>query len=144
MNIMPWYLDLIITAIGLVAPAWADRRRLRLTTHRAFFLTPDGQPSGPERYFVTATNLSRSRDLTITHVWFATMPEVHIVDQALPVRLRPEESWETPVELNRLPADVRDSAFNLARVRLSTRAIASSTRNWDVPPIGTVPRGGAR
>jgi hypothetical protein len=137
---MPLYLEILITIIGFVAPAWADRRRLRLTTHRAFFLNRDGQPTGPEHYFITATNRSRSRDLTITHMWLATDPNVDIIDESLPVRLRPDERWETFVEVERLPIATREVAFSLARAQLSTDTVVSSTRNWNVRPVGTVPR----
>jgi len=134
--------EIFLSIVGLVAPRWADRRRVRVTTHRAWFLDGTGQAVGEEHLFVTITNLSRSRELTVTHVWFVTDPEAHIVDNALPRRLRPDDSWETAIGLSQLPEGVREDAFNLARARLSTGAVVSSTRNENVPAFGRVPRGG--
>jgi hypothetical protein len=75
-----------------------DRRKLRLTVHRAFFGT------GQECFFINATNLSRDRKLEITHVWFDLDSQVHAMpaDRPLPKRLEPDETWETWIECERL------------------------------------------
>ena len=140
--LMNWPIELLVNLMGLIAPAWADRRRLRLTMHRARFL----KPPGPEAFFITATNLSRTRELTITHVWLATAPDIHIFnsDRPLPVRLRPDEPWETWIEVQLVPESQRTNLFNLARIRLSTGTIIASTMNTTVPPFGTVPGGTSR
>jgi hypothetical protein len=59
----------------------------------------------------------------------------------LPKRLKPEETWETWVEVNKLPAHLHQSAYTLARARLSNGKIIKSVENIGVPESGTVPGG---
>lgn len=122
-------LDWLFKIIGL-------RQSVRVLCHRAHFL-----PSGPECYFINVTNLSPQRDAELTHVWMACGEDIHVLNPSrpLPHRLRPEESWETWVEVNKLPMPVRVTAFNLARVRLSNGRIIKSKKNENVPSAGFVP-----
>jgi hypothetical protein len=114
-----------------------NRRNVRLTVHQAVHL-------GLQRncYFLTVTNLSRDRDVEITHVWFATTPEVHVLqaERPLPARLNPDQSWETWVEADQVPSQVPD-AYSLGRVRLSSHKIITSHENENVPPYGAIPGG---
>lgn len=68
------------------------QRKVRVMAHRAVF-----QPASSEHYFVKVVNLSRDRDIEITHIWFDTNPPLHIFnpDRPLPARLRPDETFET-------------------------------------------------
>jgi len=54
--------------------------------------------------FVKMTNLSPRRPITITHVWFATNPEVDVVnpDRPLPKTLGLDEQWEAWVPISTL------------------------------------------
>ena len=114
------------------------RRRLRLLAHHAYF-SGTGRPC----YFLNITNMSRERELEVTHVWFALESEVHAraPDRPLPKRLKPDETWETWVEADRVPADLGEKVFTLGRARLSTGRIIKSRKNETVPSEGTVPGG---
>jgi hypothetical protein len=114
------------------------RRRLRLAVHRAFFLA-----TGQECYFVNATNLSKTREIEITHVWFDTTPPVHLLrpERPLPKRLKPDETWETWIEVSAIPGVEISQAFTLGRARLSNGKIIKSCENRNVPPVGQVPGG---
>ena len=118
--------------------AFGDRRRLALMVHRAYF--PE---LGQECFFVNATNLSHDREIEITHIWFDCTPQVPALhpDRLLPKRLKPDEAWETWVDVNKIPPDYHENAFTLARARLSTGKIIKSTMNKNVPNIGTIPGG---
>ncbi|HET6207054.1 MAG TPA: hypothetical protein VFD98_09605, partial [Terracidiphilus sp.] len=111
---------------------------VRITVHRAHFAN-----TLRECFFINVTNLSRTREIEITHVWFASTPPVHAVeaDRPLPKRLKPDEPWETWVDVGRLSAIDQQTAYKLARVRLSTGAIIKSKRNEGVPTEGTVAGG---
>ncbi len=117
---------------------FVGRRRVNLLVHHAYF-----GHTGKACYFLNLTNRSHERDLEVTHVWFALEPEVHAhpPDRPLPKRLKPDESWETWVEADRLPIGVGESLFTLGRARLSTGRIVKSRKNRDVPSQGAVPGG---
>lgn len=134
LNMLESFLERLWSAFG-------DRRRLKLAVHRGYLST-----TGRECYFINATNLSRNRDLEITHVWFDSVPQVHALqpERPLPKRLKPDEAWETWVEVEWLPAAVRDNPYDLARARLSTGRIVRSRRNHEYPPVGSVPGDPAR
>ena len=112
------------------------KQSVRVLCHRAFFL-----PNGPECYFINVTNLSPQRDAELTHVWIERGNKIHVLNPSrpLPQRLRPEETWETWIEVGRLPIPVREDAFKLARVRLSNGRIIKSKKNENVPTAGYVP-----
>jgi hypothetical protein len=124
------------------APRASTGPAVRVTVHRAVF---ESRPDVPA-YFVNVTNLFKDRDVEITHVWFESTPRADILQpgRPLPVRLSPYQSWETWSYLHLLPEAVRDNAFALARVRLSTGEIVESVENVGVPARGYVPGGDAR
>ena len=107
---------------------------MRVLVHQAFF------PGDPRpHYFMKVTNLSKNRDISVEHIWFATEPPKHILDPALPARLRPDETFETAI-----PAELPDGSNieQLGRVRLSNGKVLKSRLNHNVPPFGMVARGG--
>lgn len=113
---------------------WQQRtRRVRVLVHCAVFL------DDPRSYFfVKATNLSRSREVEITHIWFDTEPPAHVLnrDRPLPVRLRLDETFETWIPVAAVP-HVKNIE-RLGRVRLSSGKTVKSRLNKSVPPIGNV------
>jgi len=134
-------IDWIATLLAWAREAFLGRRQVRLRVHRAFLVA-----SGHECYFVNLTNLSRDRDVEVTHIWFECGPQIPVVqpDRPLPKRLRPDETWETWLEVSRLPVPVRDDAFTLVRAQLSTGKVLKSKRNTAVPNSGVVPGGPIR
>jgi len=128
-------------AVG-VYTAWyaANRRRVSVLVHHGFFM---GQPSR-SFYFVKVTNLSRHRDIVITHVWFATNPPVYLLlaERPLPARLRPDETWEGWADAATL-ADA-SNVERSGRVRLANGRTVKSLPNKDVPPVGYVAGRGTR
>lgn len=116
--------------------AFVGRRRATLLVHHAYFAK-----SGKAYYFLNLTNRSSERDLEVTHIWFALDPEVHAhpPDRSLPKRLKPDETWETWVEADRLPSGGGEILFKLGRARLSTGRVVKSRKNRDVPSQGAVP-----
>jgi hypothetical protein len=138
-EVLDWYLKRYgqrgQAEFGPVPPAgW-----LRLTVHLAYFA------GNPVRCcFINATNLLRDTDLEITHIWIEAGSQVHALneDRPLPKRLKPHESWESWVELWKLPRELpEDAVYRLARARLSTGEIVESVRNEHVPEMGAVPGG---
>jgi hypothetical protein len=116
-----------------------EHRKVRVTVHVAYF---ESRPHDPA-CFVNVTNLSEGRDIEITHVWFEQSPCGFVLpkDRPLPVRLKPDETWEAWLEVSRLPPSIRDNPFVMARVRLSTGQVIESVENVDVPERGYVPGG---
>jgi hypothetical protein len=102
--------------------------------HRAFFQVP----GAPECFFIKVTNLSSSREIEVTHIWFATEPRVDVLNQArrLPARLRLDETFETWIPVSAIPA-VRH-VESKARVRLSTGKVIKSKLDKRIPPLGYV------
>jgi hypothetical protein len=86
--------------------------KLRLTVHRAHFVA-----TGTECFFINATNILFEGDLEITHVWFATNPEVYVInpDRLLPRRLKPQETWETYVMVAAIPPAALGQVYTLAQ-----------------------------
>jgi serine/threonine protein kinase len=110
---------------------------IRLAVHMAAFVG-----SARVGLFINATNLSPSLDREITHVWIETEPKIHVMndDRPLPKRLKPQESWETWIELWRLGKDMwNDRLPRLVRARLSTGEVISGVRNQNVPEEGFIP-----
>jgi hypothetical protein len=112
------------------------RRKVRVLVHPAVFR---GNPT--PYYFVNVTNLSRDREVEVTHVWFDVDPPAHVLraERPLPVRLRGDESWETWIEFAKVAH--RSNPETLARVRLSSGKVIKSRANPDVPMEGYVPAG---
>ncbi len=131
----------VISAMVQVILGWIFKiiglaQNVRVLCHRAFIL-----PNGPEGYFINVTNLSPQRDAEITHVWMACAEDIQIINPSrpLPRRLKPEESWETWIEINNLTEQDQSDAFSLARVRLSNGKILKSKKNENVPSAGRIP-----
>ena len=122
--------------VDLIAPELLVRRRLRFTVHRAAFVT-----TGREAFFLNATNLSKDREIELTHVWLASSPPIPALqpERPLPKRLKPDETWETWIYADAVPSDLHHDVVNLARARLSTGKQVTAKLNADVPPTGTVP-----
>ncbi|WP_158627612.1 metallophosphoesterase [Corallococcus sp. AB038B] len=118
-----------------------EPRKIRLTVHRAFFLS-----GGQECFFINATNSSRTREVELTHVWLQLHSQlaVHQADRPLPRRLKPDESWETWIRVDAVPEQFHESLYTLARARLSSGQVFSSEKNDDVPEEGAVPGGPIR
>jgi hypothetical protein len=118
---------------------WYNGRRiLRVRVHRAFF-----QGLQTKFYFVNVTNLSKTRELEITHVWFDTDPRIVVMQpqRPLPKRLKPDETWETWLPVHVISKHTAPDVYELARVRLSNGTVVRSKENKNVPPAGTVPGG---
>jgi hypothetical protein len=116
-----------------------QRRRVRVLTHRAVFVG-----SQAEKMFIKVTNLSREREVEVTHIWFETDPPVHVVnpDRPLPVRLRLDETFETWVSMEALA--IVPNVEQLGRVQLSSGTVLKSRLNRNVPPIGGIAGPGGR
>ena len=113
--------------------------KLRLTVHIARF-----RATGTACCFINATNLCRDVDIEITHVWLDSDPQVFAenADRPLPKRLKPHETWETWIAVQSVPGELfLDQLYNLARARMSTGEVVSSTRNDSVPASGAIPGG---
>ncbi len=130
-------IDIIKLFLNWLLTLFGQRRNVRATVHLATFQT------GLVCYFINVTNLSATREVEITHVYFDTNPQSPVVnpDRPLPKRLKPDESWETWIPIERLPGWVHAKPYQLARVRLSSGKIIKSEQNKNVPETGEVPGG---
>jgi serine/threonine protein kinase len=112
---------------------------IRLAVHVAVFV-------GSTRlgFFINATNLSQSLEREITHIWIEGDPKIHVMNdrRPLPKRLKPQETWETWIDLWQLPQDIfNDGLHTRVRARLSTGEVVSAVLNEDVPEQGFIPGG---
>jgi hypothetical protein len=127
--------------LDLVRDGVQRARRVRVRTHGAVFAG-----STDVCVFVNIVNVGQ-RPVTVTHVWFATEPHVHVVNEArpLPRALGPDEPWETWVPLREFAAQSErlseERLLRSARVRLSTGRVLKARPNREVPPLGAVPGG---
>jgi len=123
------------TILDAILPAVFNRLRLRLRVHRAYFAE-----SGKECFVVTVTNRSFTRDLEVTDVWFQSDRQIPVLQpqRPLPVRLKPEECWETWLPVAALPQRVLQQALTLAYARLSNGAVVGSKPNTNIPNYGIV------
>ena len=87
-----------------------DHRRLRVLVHRAVFIG-----SVQEYYFINLANLSENREIEATHIWLESEPELHILNprRRLTKRLKPDESWETWIEVEKISEPIRNNPYNL-------------------------------
>jgi hypothetical protein len=117
-----------------------SRLRLRVLVHEGFFVNIGPAP----HYFLTVANLSGTKEVEITDVWFATTPRTYIVDSCcpLPVRLRSDETWEGWIKASALPD--ASSVERLGRVLLSDGTVVKSLLNRKVPAQGYVAGGRQR
>src|SRR5438128_1092301 len=98
--------NILEKVLDWIAPELLIRRRLRFTVHTAAFL-----PSARPAFFLNATNLSRDREIELTHVWLASSPAIAALqpERPLPKRLKPDETWETWIYADEVPTDLHQS-----------------------------------
>ena len=139
-----------LIGLGLAGRRWIRekrqaRRKILLTVHQGFEVVgydATGKVQlGQENYYVGITNTSPQRDITVTHVWFATDPPRYVNDPDLPKRLKYDSRWETPVPIGQVPAPPEEAVW-LARCKvMHTEKVIESRPREDVPDYGNVPRG---
>jgi hypothetical protein len=105
----------------------ADRRKVAAEIRRAAW-----EASGKDVrdcWFIRLRNLS-DENLLVTRVWFESSPraEVDRRQRRLPKALAPGEAWETWLEVDKLPEDVRDRAHELARICLASGTVIRPQR----------------
>lgn len=125
----------LVWLAGLLTDRQQQRRRVRVLVHRGVFLVP----GSALYFFIKVTNLSSTREIEITHIWFATKPPVHVLnhpERPIPARLRPDETYETWIPVDDVPAV--GNVESLVRVRLSNDKVLKSRLNKNVPPKGHV------
>lgn len=118
-------------------------RRISATMHKASF---EGTEPLVKAYFFTITNLSKC-EIEVTHVWMECRGEDIDADQPerpLPKRLKPDESWGTWIEFNKLPEWIHADPTHHGRVRLSTGKIIKTKQAKKIPSRGSVPGGSIR
>lgn len=127
---------MIQNAIGWIFKLVGLRQSVRVLCHIAFF-----KPNGPTCLFINVVNLSLQKDVEITHVWIEHQGQLPVLNskRKLPYRLKPEESWETWLDLSNLPPSILERVSDLARIRLSNGKVIKSKLNKNVPSEGYVP-----
>src|SRR5947209_19690541 len=107
----------------ILSSVFGGLRLVRVLVHLAQRL-----PAGEVAYFIKVVNLSTTRDVEVTHVWVVTTPEVPVLNpnRPLPVRLRPDETWETWVPWQYLPPAIWSEVPRMVRVQLSNGSIVRS------------------
>ncbi len=122
--------------IGWIFKLVGLRQSVRVLCHFASF-----KQNGAIYLFINVVNLSLQRDVEITHVWIEHLAQLPVLNpkRKLPYRLKPEESWETWINLSELPPSILEKVCDLARVRLSNGKIIKSKLNENVPSEGYVP-----
>jgi serine/threonine protein kinase len=121
----------------LVGASPTPRSSVRILAHRAVYLG-----SLRKALFINVTNLSETVDREVTHIWVEADPKTYIENprRPLPKRLKPQETWETWIELGQLPNDlVNENLPSLVRARLSTGEVLCGVRNESVPESGWIP-----
>jgi hypothetical protein len=128
-------IEIVFKILDAILPAFFNRRRLRVRVHRAYLVGSD-----QECFFVNLTNRSSTRHLEVTHLWFQTDHQIPVLQpkRPLPVRLKPDQSWETWIPVASLPQAFLPEALTLARARLSSGAVFTSKPNTNVPDYGSV------
>ena len=105
---------------------------LRVLAHRAYFV---GETV--EHFFIKIVNTTPDAQVEVTHVWYQDGQRVeHILSRPLPVRLRPNETWETFEPVANIPQDA--DVFRHFHATLSTGERFASEHNANVPPVGYV------
>ncbi len=107
--------------------ATADRRKLGAEIWRAAW-----EASGRDVrdcWFIRLTNHS-DENLLVTRIWFETSPRADVDrrQRRLPKALAPGEAWETWLEVEKLPAEMRDRAHELARICLESGTVIRPQR----------------
>ena len=121
-------------AANLLRDAWAsvklaiaDRRKVEAEVRRGAW-----EASGKDVrdcWFITLRNRS-DEELLVTRVWFECSPRADVDrrQRRLPKTLAPGEVWETWLEVEKLPIDVRDRAHELVRISLATGTVIRPAR----------------
>src|SRR5207244_6495590 len=108
---------------------------------------------GFESAFIALTSLDQVKSasssiLPIVHprvilsnAWFQADGQIPVLQpqRPLPVRPKPDLSWETWLPVAALPQAFLPHALTLARARLSHGAVVRSNTNTNVPDYGSVP-----
>ncbi len=126
--------DLSVSVNLVAAPAEDDESDVHVRVHIAF-LTSD--PRKPVCWFVNVINRSRVYDITVTHVWFETVPRTHVLTRK-PGRVAPSSQWETWIEAHELPFSLTKYEW-LARIQLADDRVIESVPRENVPEVGFVP-----
>ncbi|HEV7921815.1 MAG TPA: hypothetical protein VGR02_13585 [Thermoanaerobaculia bacterium] len=131
-------IELAYKALDLLLAAFGGLRRVRVLVHLGAHLS-----SGEIAYFVKIVNLSSARDVEVTHVWLEAEPDVPLLqeDRPLPVRLQPDQTWETWLPIKRVPASILAQVPTRVRVQLSNGSVFKSKLNKKVPDLGYVAGG---
>ena len=104
---------------------------VRVLVHRAYFV------SNPmEYFFIKIVNVTAGSDVEVTHVWYQNGARVDILIRPLPVRLRPNQTWETYVPTRSIPDDL--DVFEKFHAMTSIGQVFASEHNKDVPSVGYV------
>jgi hypothetical protein len=103
----------------------------------------DEESAEVECFFIKVTNLSPQREVEVTHIWFATDPEKHLMnfERPFPVRLRLDETFETWIPVSEVPPGV--DRERRVRVALSSGEVFRSRLNENVPPVGFIAGSGS-
>lgn len=106
----------------------ADRRKVHAAIRRGAW-----EASGKDVrdcWFIHLRNLS-DENLLVTRVWFESSPraEVDRRTRRLPKALAPGEAWETWLEVDKLPTEVRERAHELARICLASGTVIRPQRS---------------
>jgi hypothetical protein len=95
-----------------------------------------------ENLFVNVTNLSETVDREVTRIWVEADPKIYVENprRPLPKRLKPQETWETWIDLWQLPRGlIYDDLPTLVRARLSIGEVLGGVRNESIPDSGWIP-----
>jgi hypothetical protein len=107
---------------------------VQLRVHEAVFV---GDAQQRPHYFLNVYNASRTLTTRVTHVWFETEPQAHVLTRR-PGSIPPGEQWETWLAVSDLPPAHVPPAW-LARVRLADGSTVCSVPRRDVPAAGFIP-----
>jgi hypothetical protein len=132
-------LTLLYKTLDLLLAAFAGLRRVSVRVHLAAWAH-----TNERAFFVKVLNRSRTRDIEVTHAWVESVPILPLLtpDRPLPVRLKPDETWETWIALKDIPREMAPSeVMRLVRVQLSNGTIVRSLPNKNVPAVGYVAGG---
>ena len=118
------------------------RRKVEVLVHEAVI---NGKATRPN-YHVKVTNLSPTREIVVTHIWFERSEDeggpLHLLnpERPLPARLRLDDQYETWIPVAQVAGFV-DWATRF-RVKLTSGHVIVSRLNKSVPDVGFVAGGG--
>jgi hypothetical protein len=128
-------LEICFKLVDAILPGSFNSRRLLVCVHRAYFAG-----SGQECFVVNLTNCSSRSELEVTHIWFEGSGQIPVLQpqRPLPVRLKPDQCWETWLPVAALPQILLPEALTRGRARLSSGAVVRSKPNTNIPNYGIV------